>query len=111
MRISPREGAGSSFAGGRLFGALLTVDLRQYRRLAVPVFVLQGRYDLYTPYAVARDFVASIQAPTKKFITFERSAHYPFLAEPGRFLMTLVQEVLPLTHEAATFSIGPDAPK
>lgn len=105
------EGAGSSFAGGRLFGALLTVDLRQYKRIAVPVFVMQGRYDLYTPYAVARDWVATLHAPTKKFITFERSAHYPFLAEPGRFLMTLVQEVLPLTHEAATFSVGPDAPR
>lgn len=105
------EGAGSAFAGGRLFGALLTVDLRQYKRLAVPVFVLQGRYDLYTPYAVARDWVATLQAPTRRFITFERSAHYPFLAEPGRFLMTLVQEVLPVTGEAASFSVGPDAPR
>lgn len=105
------ENAGSAFAGGRLFNALLTVDLRKYNRLEVPVFVLQGRYDLYTPYAVARDWAATVQAPTKRFITFERSAHYPFLAEPGRFLMTLVQEVLPVTHEAATFSVGPDTPR
>ncbi|MEP7380570.1 MAG: alpha/beta hydrolase [Gemmatimonadota bacterium] len=106
-----REGAGANFASPRLFGALFTVDLRQYQRFAVPIIVLQGRYDLYTPYAIARGWVATLHAPTKRFVTFERSAHYPMLEEPGRFLMTLVREVLPLTHEAATFGLGPDAPK
>jgi len=103
--------AASPFASPRLFGALLTVDLRQYRRFAIPMLILQGRYDLYTPYAVARSWASSLQAPVAKFITFERSAHYPMLAEPGRFLLTLVQEVLPLTGEATRFSVGPDAPK
>jgi len=100
-----------AFASPRLFGALLTVDLRQYRRFKVPVIVLQGRYDLYTPYAVARGWVPTLQAPLRKFITFERSAHYPMLEEPGRFLMTLVQQVLPLTGEATSFRLGPDAPR
>lgn len=99
------------FASPRLFGALLTVDLRRHTRFAVPMFVLQGRYDLYTPYAVARSWAASFQAPVRKFITFERSAHYPMLEEPGRFLLTLVREVLPLTREAQAFRPGPDAPR
>lgn len=103
--------AGNAFASARLFGALHAVDLRRYTHFTIPMIVMQGRYDLYTPYAVARDWVPTIQAPIRKFITFERSAHYPMLEEPGRFLLTLVQEVLPLTGEAARFSLGPDAPR
>lgn len=100
-----------AFASPRLFGALLTVDLRKFTTFSVPVIVAQGRYDLYTPYAVARDWIPTLRAPVRKFITFERSAHYPMLEEPGRFLMTLVQEVLPLTKESTSFRLGPDAPK
>jgi hypothetical protein len=39
----------------------------------------------------------------KKFITFERSAHFIMFEEPGRFLLALVNEVLPLTGEQPTF--------
>ena len=35
----------------------------------------------------------------KKFITFERSAHLPMLEEPGKFLLSLVQDVLPLSKQ------------
>lgn len=70
----------------------------------VPVIMLMGRYDLHTPYEAARAFFDRITAPTKKFITFERSSHFPMFEEPGRFLLTLVNEVLPLTGEGTTFT-------
>lgn len=103
--------AAPAFASPRYLGALFEVDLRKYRRFAVPMFVVQGRYDLYTPYATAREWFTGIRAPVRKFITFERSAHYPMLEEPGRFLLTLVQEVLPLTGERARFGQGPYTPR
>lgn len=77
----------------------------------IPVLLLMGRYDLHTPYAPAREYFDRIRAPHKRFVTFERSAHFPFIEEPGRFLQTLIQEVLPLTEGAASFDVLPDAPK
>lgn len=74
-------------------------------RYQVPMIFLMGRYDLHTPYASARAHFDRIEAPTKQFITFERSAHFVMLEEPGRFLLTLVSEVLPLAGGARTFEV------
>ncbi|MDX2042086.1 MAG: hypothetical protein SF097_12600 [Acidobacteriota bacterium] len=43
-------------------------------------------------------------APNKRFITLERSARVPMLEEPGMFLLTLIQEVLPLTEGRAAYT-------
>jgi pimeloyl-ACP methyl ester carboxylesterase len=84
-------------------------DLSKLGPFRVPMFFFHGRYDLYTPFVAARRFAESVQAPIKKFIPFERSAHFVMVEEPGRFLLTLVREILPLTGEAADFAIGADA--
>lgn len=70
----------------------------------VPVVLIMGRNDLHTPHDPARAFFEKIEAPRKRFITLERSAHVPMLEEPGLFLLTLVQEVLPLTEGRAAFA-------
>ncbi len=70
----------------------------------VPVIVIMGRNDLHTPYEPAKAFFETIAAPHKRFITLERSAHVPMLEEQGLFLLTLIQEVLPLTEGRAGFS-------
>jgi proline iminopeptidase len=77
-------------------------------RYDVPMLFLMGRYDLHTPFASARAHFDRIEAPHKRFITFERSAHFVMLEEPGRFLLTLVQEVLPLAGGAAAFEVQPE---
>ena len=73
-------------------------------RFEVPVIIIMGRHDLHTPYEAAKAYFDRIDAPRKKFITFERSAHMLFWEEPGRFLMTLVNEVLPLTGPPVSFA-------
>jgi proline iminopeptidase len=73
----------------------------------VPVLFLMGRHDLHTPYAPARDLFDRIVAPSKKFVTFERSAHFPMFEESGRFLLSLVQDVLPLTGQPVAFARDP----
>jgi pimeloyl-ACP methyl ester carboxylesterase len=75
--------------------------------IGVPVLFLMGRHDLHTPYVSAKALFDRIQAPKKRFITFERSAHFPMFEEPGRFLLTLVEEVLPLTGAPVRFSRDP----
>ncbi|MBL8202982.1 MAG: alpha/beta hydrolase [Blastocatellia bacterium] len=70
----------------------------------VPFIVMMGRNDLHTPYEPAKAFFETIEAPHKRFITLERSAHVPMLEEPGTFLLALIQEVLPLTEGRAAFA-------
>ena len=72
-------------------------------RFEVPVVMLHGRFDLHTPYASALDYFNRIDAPHKRFVTFERSSHMIMFEEPGRLLMTLVNEVLPLAGGAVSF--------
>jgi proline iminopeptidase len=92
------------WAGENLINDLLTDDLHDLGpSFQVPFLMLMGRFDLHTPYEPAKTYFDQISAPYKKFITFERSAHFPMFEEPGRFLMTLVNEVLPLTGEQVSF--------
>ncbi|MFN8573805.1 MAG: alpha/beta hydrolase [Gemmatimonadaceae bacterium] len=78
---------------------------------AVPVVYMQGRYDLHTPYETARRQFDQLQAPRKTFISFERSAHMIMWEEPGKFLMSLVTEVLPLAGGRKEFVVMPDPPR
>lgn len=65
-------------------------------RFEIPVVMLHGRFDLHTPYEGALDYFNRIDAPHKRFVTFQRSSHMIMFEEPGRMLTTLVNEVLPL---------------
>ncbi|MGB7284514.1 MAG: alpha/beta hydrolase [Candidatus Acidiferrum sp.] len=64
----------------------------------VPIFLLEGRHDPYTPAVVAKDFFDKMNDPDKHFVWFENSGHFPFLEEPQKFTDTLVQQILPLAH-------------
>ncbi len=100
---------GVRWGGEQLAGKTVEVDLKDIGyEFKVPIIILQGRYDLHTPYEMCRDYFERLKAPHKRFITFERSAHYPMFEESGRFLVTLVNEVLPLTTERAEFRVLPE---
>lgn len=76
----------------------------EHKAFNAPVIVIMGRNDLRAPYEPAKAFFETIEAPHKRFITLERSAHVPMLEEHGLFLLTLIQEVLPLTECRAAFA-------
>ncbi|MYG18473.1 MAG: alpha/beta hydrolase [Gemmatimonadales bacterium] len=76
---------------------------RLVQRFEVPVVILHGRFDLHTPYQSARDYFDRMEAPHKRFVTFERSSHMLMFEEPGRLLLALVEEVLPLAGGRAPF--------
>jgi proline iminopeptidase len=81
-----------------------SMDLRDLGpHLEVPAFFFHGRYDLTPPIENAQTYFDWIQAPHKAFVTFERSAHVPFIEEPGRFLAALLEHVLPLTEGPAAY--------
>jgi proline iminopeptidase len=62
----------------------------------VPVFLLLGRYDWQVPSTIAEKWLAGIQAPFKRTIWFENSAHSPMIDEPELFSQILINDVRPL---------------
>ena len=53
--------------------------------VAVPVYFFIGRHDYVTPAAMAEVYFKKLQAPQKKLVWFEESAHFPFFEEPEKF--------------------------
>lgn len=97
-----RNGAGW-IVPGPLLRDMAQADLRTVTELTVPVVLLQGRYDLATPHAAAAEWLSALRTPSKTLVTFERSSHFAMLEEPGRFLLALLEHVLPLTEGAPSF--------
>ncbi|HXT18231.1 MAG TPA: alpha/beta fold hydrolase [Gemmatimonadaceae bacterium] len=93
-------------AEGRVTARVLSADFfgqdaKLARHFDVPVVFMMGRHDLHTPYSAAKRYFDSLTAPSKRFVTFEESAHVPFLEEPGHFLEALLRDVQPLAAERA----------
>lgn len=61
----------------------------------VPIFLISGRRDHFTPTDLADAFLNSVTAPVKQHIIFEDSGHYPNEDEPERFISTLKELVEP----------------
>jgi pimeloyl-ACP methyl ester carboxylesterase len=47
--------------------------------------MVQGRHDQVAPGAAAQRYAGSLQAPSKRLVWFDNSAHTPHLEEPGKF--------------------------
>ena len=87
---------GSGFTLPKLLPDMMSADFTKLTRLGCPLVFFAGRYDYTTPSSLMEEWFAKVKAPKKKFIWFEQSAHMIYEEEPGRFLVHLVQDVLPL---------------
>jgi pimeloyl-ACP methyl ester carboxylesterase len=75
-----------------LLGDIADMDLvATLPRLDVPVVMAQGRHDQVAPGEAAERYASSLQAPSKRLVWFENSAHTPHLEEPDKFRDLLVQ--------------------
>ena len=63
---------------------------RTLPRLEVPVVMVQGRHDQVAPGGAAQRYASSLQAPSKRLVWFDSSAHTPHLEEPGKFRDLLI---------------------
>lgn len=61
--------------------------------------MFMGRHDYTTPSVPIAEWLQAVKAPVKKATWFENSAHLIPLEEPGKMLVTLLEEVRPLTDE------------
>ncbi len=64
--------------------------LQEIPELSVPVVFFAGSYDYATPFVLVEQFYASLQAPYKKLVWFENSAHNPDIEEPDTFQRELI---------------------
>jgi pimeloyl-ACP methyl ester carboxylesterase len=94
--VSPRElvriirGSRSSLAA--MFEELQGLDLRhRVRRLHVPVAFFLGRHDHHVDPKLAAEYFETLDAPAKRLLWFERSAHDIPFDEP-RLLVARVVE-------------------
>jgi len=81
-----------------LWPSINALDYTKYRQFRCPIVMLQGRHDTNVSSTVLAQWYATIEAPDKKLVWFEQSAHMPFEEEPGRFLVSLVRDVLPFAQ-------------
>jgi len=61
----------------------------------VPIFFASGKHDWQVYHQMSADYFEQINAPYKKMLLLENSAHLVVVEEPGRFLNFLVTWVLP----------------
>lgn len=90
--------AGLDFSLQTLWPALSRVDLSDIHHLGCPAVFLQGRRDLSTNSSLLGQWYQTLDAPSKRLVWFDDGTHQLYEQEPGKTLVTLVQEVLPLTH-------------
>ncbi|WP_426662845.1 alpha/beta fold hydrolase [Rhodanobacter aciditrophus] len=93
------RGKGLDYSLGALWPEITRVNLATIKRIDCPVILFEGRHDLNVNAQLADRWLRQLQAPVKKLIWFEDSAHMVFEEEPGKTLVTLQREVLPLTRE------------
>jgi pimeloyl-ACP methyl ester carboxylesterase len=63
--------------------------------MRVPIVLFLGRHDYTVPAPIAERWFQRLDAPQKKLIWFEHSAHLPMVEEPGRTFIALVEQVRP----------------
>ena len=64
----------------------------------VPVFFFTGSHDWQTSVSLSDQWFSQINAPYKELIHFDESSHFVVNEEPGKFLITLVNKVLPFSQ-------------
>jgi pimeloyl-ACP methyl ester carboxylesterase len=92
---------GSLFSLGRLLPEFVNVDFKNVRSFPIPIVMFLGRHDYTTPAQPTADWLSKLSAPAKQAVWFERSSHMIPWEEPGKFLMSLVQDVRPLAETRA----------
>ncbi len=85
-----------------LFGRMTATDLSEtLPELTIPVYFLEGKYDLTCAYSVAKEYFEVLRAPVKGFYTFGNSAHSPLFEEPAKVQQIMREDVLKGTNALA----------
>ena len=81
-----RFGKGRSISSKILWTELMQSNLpNEVSELKIPCYFVMGKHDYLTPVNSAKAYFDSIIAPSKEFIIFDQSAHYPHFEEKQKF--------------------------
>ena len=96
LSLSMKKGASANYYTGGENGS----DLRSIRTLHCPLLLFAGRHDFNVNSEVAAEWLSKVNAPSKRLVWFEHSAHLPMTEEPGKFLVSLVLYARPIAERA-----------
>ena len=89
--------SGRHFVGEEMNGPMTEIDLRRIGPdFALPMFVIQGTADDFTPSELSRAWLGSLVAPQKAFVPIEGSGHFALTERNEEFLRILRARVRPL---------------
>jgi proline iminopeptidase len=89
---------GSGFSVATLWPKLADISFNELQKMQVPIVLFLGRHDYTVPAPIAERWFQRLQAPQKKLVWFEHSAHLPMVEEPGRTFIALVEQVRPFAR-------------
>lgn len=95
---------GSKLSLVRLLPDMTNFDFSRITDFGTPIIIFAGRHDTTTPPKPVVDWFGKVRAPVKKLIWFENSSHEMLVEEPGRTLVHLVDDVLPLATDEKTIA-------
>ncbi len=91
---------GQAAVSEALLPTILSTNLSGIRTLKVPLILILGRHDRNVSSEVAAEWFATVRAPSKRLVWFERSAHHMTSEEPGKLLHTLITQARPIAERA-----------
>lgn len=78
-----------------LWNEIIATDLtKKITAIDIPVYFFEGIHDYTCSYELAKDYYMELQAPVKKFYTFNQSAHSPLFEEPHRIEEILIKDII-----------------
>lgn len=95
---------GNDFSEQYLLAQVLSLNFADIRKLDCSLIIFAGRYDINVNSQVAAKWFAKVNAPSKRLVWFENSAHLPMTEEPGKFLISLVRYARPIAERAGDAS-------
>lgn len=99
-----RFGQGNRFSLDSLRNEYAETDLTRYQSFDVPIFFMLGRGDWHVPSVLAEAYFEQIEAPCKRLVWFEKSAHNPPFEQPEKFNEVMIGEVLPAVTTTGAYT-------
>jgi pimeloyl-ACP methyl ester carboxylesterase len=114
VRLSPEYtdadvrsfGDGNEFSEQYLLAQAIMTDFSTVTTLKCPLILFSGRHDYNVSSTVGAEWFERVQAPSKRLVWFESSAHEIMDEEPGKLLLSLVEYARPIAQRAGDVPIG-----
>jgi pimeloyl-ACP methyl ester carboxylesterase len=96
---------GFQWSTEQMYDEMMNYDARRLgTRFDLPFFLFQGESDVITLTALATEYFAEVEAPSKDLALIKDAGHFAAFTQSDRFLTELLARVRPLASDAASSS-------